>query len=215
MGMAVVLTIVVNVIITVVLLTAFLYYYNMAFQCDAYPSMPCFTTWKCPGYAPDSDTVVLVDSLGRGVTNRMMNCYLSMLYGKNGADGKGNNEYGEPCQYKEKLDGTPGDLMTVRAYNTLADTGDSDNPVSAGCNADGGVKIDSANNWLGARPGAYQNIYSTPGKSSSGQPPFYPCSVPDGKTCVTVSQLLTNSSSSNNGGNNFFTNKIGSCIDTT
>lgn len=213
MGLGVVVTIAVNIIITIVLLTLFLYFYNLSFECDAYPSPQCKTDWKCSGFAPDSDSIVMVNSLGYGVSNRMMSCYLNALYGVDIEK----NEYGEDCRYTPTPDNPnePGPRITARSMTTMSD--EIIPGVSVACNADGGVKVtpDSPTaNWTPmAITGLYQNVFSATGKNSAGLSPATPCATLVDGQCVTVSQLMSLSASSNDKGSNFFTDKIGSCRD--
>lgn len=205
MSVAIIATIAINIIVVVVLLTVFIYYYNLSFECDTYASPQCKTDWKCSGYDPGSNSIVMVNNQGYGVTNRMLGCYLSALYGVDMKE----NEYGEPCQYAPLPNGNPGPAITVRSMKTM-----SEDPAP-GCNVDGGVKTTPGinGNWTPmAVTGLYQNVYSASGKNSLGLNPAYPCETLDGVNCLTVAQLMSLRESSNNTQPNFFTNKIGSCL---
>lgn len=77
MGLGVIITIAVNIVITVVLLTILLYYYHSSFECDTFPSFWCYTDWKCPGYDPNDDqNIVMYNRFGLGITNRNVTGYL-------------------------------------------------------------------------------------------------------------------------------------------
>lgn len=211
--MLVVGTIVLNIIITIILLTIFLYYYNLAFECDIYPSFQCKTDWKCPGYKADDDTnIVLVNANGYGITNAMMGCYLNALYGYSTPQ----NEFGNSCAYFKDLDGNRKPI-NIRPKNALADkkeTVDGENVfISAACKDTGGV-INTSENNFGAvcKPGAYQNIYIRPGNTPSNiGTPYEPCEKGD-NYCVNTSEIwCTNPSSFNNQTNTYFSGFIGTC----
>lgn len=210
MGLGVVATIAVNIIITIVLLTIFLYFYNLSFECDIYPSPQCKTDWKCSGFDPGSNSIVMVNSLGYGVSNRMMSCYLNALYGVDIQQ----NEYGEICRYTPlSNNGGQGPFITARSMTNMSDEPVSG--ISVACNPDGGVKTtpDSITaNWTPmASPGLYQNVFSPTGKNAAKLSPAIPCETLEEGECVTLAQLMSMNASSTGKGNNFFTDKIGSC----
>lgn len=213
--MLVVGVIVLNIVITIILLTTFLYYYNLSFECDAYPSFPCQTDWKCSGYAEtDDENVVLVNANGYGITNAMMGCYLNALYGYNGVDGNGNNEFGNECQYIADKSGNRTKILP-RAQNILSDRNETINgvvtSVAAGCNDDNNGILQDSINPFGAvcKPGAYQNIYLRPGNTPVGTP--YDNCDPNEDWCVNIAELLCSNPNSLNNTQNYFSGIVKSC----
>lgn len=176
----------------------FLYYYNLAYECDTYPSFPCQTDWKCSGYdAGDDNNVVLVNANGQGVTNRMLGCYLNALYGIDGVDGKGKNEFGEECTYIADKNGIRQKIIP-RSRTALSDKTQTVNGVetvvSAGCNSNGVGILQSSTNPFGAlcKVGAYQNIFLRPGNTPPGIGIPYDDCTPQGDNeqwCVNAAQL--------------------------
>lgn len=209
--MLVVGTILLNIVITLILLTIFLYYYHLAFECDIYPSFPCQTDWKCPGYnADDDNTVVLVNANGDGVTNAMMGCYLNALYGYP----VDKNEFNNDCAYFKDKGGNRKPIK-IRPKNALADKEENIDGeqvfISAGCNNNGGIVNVSENNF-GAlcKPGAYQNIYIRPGNTPSDVgDPFSPCSKGE-PYCVNTAELWCTDSGAGQTPT-YFSGIIGTC----
>lgn len=82
MGLAVIITLCVNIVITMIVLAVFLHYYNASYQCEAYPSFWCRTDWKCPGFSPtDDSTAVMYNAYGQGITNANLEGYILATMG--------------------------------------------------------------------------------------------------------------------------------------
>lgn len=78
MGLILVVVLVIFIVLTVALLTVFLYYYNMAVSCDISPNVICYTDWLCP---TDADGNATNDGNGKPIPGDKLHCHLKGMYG--------------------------------------------------------------------------------------------------------------------------------------
>lgn len=122
MALWVVLTLTVCIIVTIIMATVFIHYYNLAYECDSQASFFCYVDWKC-----DAGTV---NGLGNIVPMEDMECHLKGLYSVKDDSCTGQFVRDNPCTPDEVNSGYNPELCDG---SNLITSAVDDNPFSCFC----------------------------------------------------------------------------------
>lgn len=149
MAEALTIVFVIATIITIIILTIYLYYRSLAYSCDASPQIFCYTDWKC-----DNGTN---NALGEQVTD--ITCHLKALYGAIvGSECPGFTNRSAPCDQASEA-GVDTGIPSYCTGNSI-DESYSNPYTSCVCNFGDNITSQYSINW--------DNVSNNPNDSCAG-----------------------------------------------